>query len=433
MRPGPLSARVLALLGATALLLPRFPSLRYVLVLALAGVVGAALIEGLWLRRSSLGAERRAAAAVSLGEPDLIETRVVSNSPRPLRLELRQTLPELLEPRSLRRAALLRPGETLTLEVPVRGVMRGRAPLPPLAAAAGLFGLVERVVALGGPAEILVLPNLRAVAAIHAKLNSFFLRALGSRMSARLGKGREFDRLREYVPGDEPRDVAWKATARRGKLIVREYRLDRSQDVLVCLDAGHRMEARVASLTKLDHAVNASVLLAYMCNRMEDRSSLVWFSTDVHVALAPGRGRAHLVRFTERATAAAGAYVHSDYLALAAQLRRRLKHRTLVVILTALPEIEHEPLLRALRMLAPQHLPLLLVLQDPELRAAAAVLPGDKPELARALAARDILTAREQAVREARRLGAMVVETAPGEAGLAAMNAYLDVKRRQLL
>jgi uncharacterized protein (DUF58 family) len=298
---------------------------------------------------------------------------------------------------------------------------------------ARLSGLVERSAQAGAPAELIVLPNLRAVASTHARLNQFILKGLGSRTSARLGKGREFDRLREYVRGDEVRDIAWKASARRGKLIVREYRLDRSQDVVVCLDAGHRMEARVGGLSKLDHAVNASVLLAYICNRMEDRTSLLWFATDVHVALAPGRGSAHLGRFTELAASAGGGYVHSDYLALAAQLRRRLKHRTLIAILTALPETEHQPLLRALRMLAPQHLPLLLVLQDPELQAAAELLPADKAELSRVLAARDIVLRREQAVREARSLGALVVETRPGDAGLAAMNSYIDVKRRQLL
>ena len=101
--------------------------------------------------------------------------------------------------------------------------------------------------------------------------------------------------------GDDFRDIAWKASARHGKLIVREYRLDRSQDVLVCLDRGHRMAARVAGLSRLDHAVNAAVLLGYICNRMEDRVGLLSFATDVTVGVGTGAGRvapaaAHRVR-----------------------------------------------------------------------------------------------------------------------------------------
>lgn len=433
MRPGALLLRgALALVGLS-LLVPLYTPLVFALLAGLLVLLGAALQEALQLNRIAFRVERADVQALALGEPAALTLLLRSNAARPLHVTLRQRWPALVEPLSSRGEGVLRPGESLALQFPVRGVSRGRAPLEAPHVAVQLSGLVERIAPAGAPGELLVLPNLRAVAAMHAKLNQFILKGLGSRTSPRLGKGREFDRLREYVRGDEMRDIAWKASARRGKLIVREYRLDRSQDVLVCLDAGHRMQARVASLSKLDHAVNASVLLAYICNRMEDRTSLVWFSTDVHMALSPGRGSAHLVRFTERAAAAAGAHVHSDYLALAAQLRRRLKHRTLIAILTALPEIEHEPLLRALRMLAPQHLPLLLVLQAPELRAAAALLPADKAELSRMLAARDILHAREQAVREARGLGALVVETAPADAGVAAMNAYIDAKRRQLL
>ena len=105
----------------------------------------------------------------------------------------------------------------------------------------------------------------------------------------------------------------------------------------------------------------------------------------------------------------------------------------MIVLFTALPELEAAALLRALRLLLPQHLPLVIVLRDPDLGAAAQMLPADAIELSRTLAARDLVGAREQAVREARALGALVVETDPGEAGVSAMNAYIDVKRRQLL
>jgi uncharacterized protein (DUF58 family) len=283
------------------------------------------------------------------------------------------------------------------------------------------------------PAEIVVLPDLRAVAGQHAKLNRFVLRGLGSRSAPRLGKGREFDRLREYVLGDEFRDIAWRASARHGKLIVREFRLDRSQDVVVCLDRGHRMAARVAGLTRLDHAVNAAVLLAYICNRMEDRIGLVSFATDVTVGTSPGRGAAHLRRLTGAAASVRGEMVHTDYRALAADLRRRRRQRTLVVILTALPEIEQGGLLEAVRSLVPQHLPLVVVLADPALRAVAEMLPAGAAELSRTLVAREVIAGREQTMRGLRRLGALVAETAAGDAGVAAMNAYIEVKRRQLL
>jgi uncharacterized protein (DUF58 family) len=433
MRPGPLLLRLLAVVAVAALLPAVIPEAVWLVVFALVALLGAALVEASILGRVHVQVERPGAAVLSLGEQEMLALAVKTSSDRPLHVVLRQVWPALLDAPSATREGLIRPGERLEVELPVRGIARGRAPLPSPHLAVRLWGLVERVAVPAGKAEVLVLPDLRAVRGLHDRLNRFVLRGLGSRVSARLGKGREFDRLRDYVTGDELRDVAWKASARRGKLIVREYRLDRSQEVLMCLDRGHRMAARVGGLTKLDHAVNAAVMLAYIANRMEDKTALLSFAVEAQMGVPSGRGPAHLRRLTDYAASVPGGTLHTNYLVLAADLRRRLRHRALVVLFTALPELEADALLRALRLLLPQHLPLVIVLRDPDLGAAAQMLPSDAAELSRTLAARDLVGAREQAVREARALGALVVETDPGEAGVSAMNAYIDVKRRQLL
>jgi uncharacterized protein (DUF58 family) len=433
MRPGPLLLRLLGLVAVAALLPAVIPEAVWLVVFALVALAGAAFVEASILGRVRVLVERPGAAVLSLGEPEILTLAVKTSSDRPLRVILRQVWPALLDAPSVTREGLIRPGERLALELPVRGIARGRAALASPHLAVRLWGLVERLAVPAEKAEVLVLPDLRAVRGLHDRLNRFVLRGLGSRVSARLGKGREFDRLRDYVTGDELRDVAWKASARRGKLIVREYRLDRSQEVLMCLDRGHRMEARVAGLTKLDHAVNAAVMLAYIANRMEDKTALLSFAVEAQMGVPSGRGPVHLRRLTDYAASVRGGTLHTNYLVLAADVRRRLRHRALIVLFTALPELEADALLRALRLLLPQHLPLVIVLRDPDLGAAAQMLPADAAELSRTLAARDLMGAREQAVREARALGALVVETDPGEAGVSAMNAYIDVKRRQLL
>lgn len=433
MRPGPAFLRLLGLLGLLALAVPVWRELVFLLLAGLLVLLGAALAEWLLLRRVRVELSGPDSLVLSLGEQDLLTLRVHTTARRSVRLSLRQVFPRLVDCSDTTRDGLCRPGEILSLAFPLRGIARGRAALPPAHVSLSYLGLAERLTAVPRTAELTVLPDLLAVRRLHQKLNAFALRGYGARISARLGKGREFDRLREYVTGDEFRDIAWKATARHGKLITREYRLDRAQDILVAVDRGHRMQARVARLTKLDHAVNAAVLLAYITNRMEDKVGILSFATEVDAGLPLGRGSGHLRRFTDLAASLEDSRLHTDYLALGAALKRRLHHRTLIAILTALPELEHDALLRAVRMLAPQHLPLLLVLTDPDLEAAGRFLPADKAELSRTLAAGDLLAGREQTVRELRRLGALVVETAPGDAGVAAMNAYIDVKRRQLL
>jgi uncharacterized protein (DUF58 family) len=347
---------------------------------------------------------------------------------------VRQPWPDIVEPRSTSADALCGAGEMLEIPFTIRGIARGSAEVEPLYVAATMFGLVERILPIGERSIVHVLPNLRAVARMHKRLNEFALRSLGARTAPKIGKGRDFDRLRDYVRDDDYRDIAWKSSARHGRLIVREFRMERSQDVMLVLDSGHRMAARVEQITRLDHAVNAAVLISYICNRMEDKTGIVSFDTAVEKGLAAGRGSAHLRAITAYVTQIEAAYRHTDYLAMAASLRRRLRHRTLVLILTVLPEREERhDLFRAVDMLAPQHLPLFVALTDRDLAAQAKMLPADRLELSQSLVARDLWLAHAELVRELRARGAMVVESTAEDWGIDAVNAYIEIKRRQML
>jgi len=422
------------MLTASALLIAVFPLFVWLIVAMAIVVLVAATIEAIALRRVKFYVDRQNKLALPLDERDAVTVSISTSSTRPLRLTVRQHWPDLVEPRSTVLEAVCGPGEVLSLDFHARGISRGSAPVAPLYVAATMWRLVERIAPAGEPATVHVLPNLRAVGRMHEKLNDYALRSLGARTAPRIGKGRDFDRLRDWVRDDDYRDIAWRASARHGRLIVREYRMERSQDVLLCLDQGHRMAARVEQITRLDHAVNAAVLISYVCNRMEDKTGILSFDTQVDKGLPTGRGAAHLRAITAYVTQIEAAYRHTDYLALAASLRRRLRHRTLILILTVLPEREERhDLLRAVDMLAPQHLPLFVALTDRDLRAQAELLPADREELSRTLVARDLWLGRAELTRELRSRGAMVVESTAVDWGVDAVNAYIDIKRRQML
>jgi uncharacterized protein (DUF58 family) len=434
LRPGKHFVRLIGILAALALLVTIFVPLVWAIVAALAVLVLLAAAESVLLLRVGFTGERPPKIALALDEVEPVPLEIRTTASRPLRMIVRQTWPETVEARASERVAVCHPGEVVSLEMPVRAIARGSATIEQPWVAATFRGLVERVTPFGAASELHVLPNLRAVKRLHKQLNTYALRGIGARQAPRLGKGREFDRLRDYVSDDDYRDIAWRASARHGRLIVREFRLDRSQDILLCLDQGHRMAARVAQITRLDHAVNATVLISYICNRMEDKVGIVAFDTDVDKGITTGRGTSHLRAITSYVTTLEAAYRYTDYLSLATQLRRRLHHRTLILMLTVLPEREERfGLLRAVEMLAPQHLPLIIVLSDPNLKAAARFLPSGRDELARTLVARELWTNRVELMRDLRARGALVVESTPEDAGIDGVNAYIDVKRRQLL
>jgi len=434
MRPGSLLIRLTLLLAIFALLAAIVPVIAWIVAGAFALLLMAAATEGFALRRIRFHVERQAKLALPLDEREEVTIELTSSSRAPLRMIVRQPWPEIVEPRSSSVDAIGGAGEVLTLPFAIRGIARGTAEVAPLSLSVTRYGLMERIVTAGEPTIAHVLPNLRAVGRMHKRLNDYALRSLGARTAPKIGKGRDFDRLRDYVRDDDFRDVAWRASARHGRLIVREFRMERSQDVLLCLDSGHRMAARVEQITRLDHAVNASVLISYICNRMEDKTGIVSFDAAVDKGLPTARGTAHLRAITAYVTQLEAAYRPTDYLTLAASLRRRLHHRTLILILTVLPEREERhDLLRAVTMLAPQHLPLFVTLTDRDLRAQASLRPADREELSRTLVARDLLLGRAELIRELRARGAMVVESTADDWGVDAVNAYIDVKRRQLL
>lgn len=439
-----------------ALLAPWLPWIAVVAAFAALCVALLAAREALALRRLAFVAERPERLVLSLGEDEQVPLTIHFRGVREgrerregeagatLTLRLRQLWPDLIDRRASQaedRVPLRAGSVSVAFELPVRAVKRGSANLSAPWLAVGRDGWIERIVEAGqeaSEASFIVLPSLLAVRRMRRELDRLFLSGLGSRAAPRLGKGREFDRLREYVAGDDLRDVAWKSTARHGKPITREYRLDRAQDVLICVDRGHRMAARVGPLTRLDHAANAAVLLASICDRMEDRVGFLGFDDEADQAtghdLGQGRGMAHLRALTARAAEIRTADRPTDYLALAAHVRRRLKTRSLVVIVTILPELDEErTLARAVAQLMPKHVAVVLTFADPALEAEATALPTEKPDLCRTLVARDLWVERRRTLADLRRRGALVVEAPPGDAGIEAVNAYLEVKRRQLL
>ena len=400
---------------------------------ALAAVLAAA-VEAILLRQVRVEVVRDAIAVVPLGEREVLEARVAHDSSATLSVSLRTIWPLELGGGSSTASGACGPGETLALAYDVAGVRRGEAKVDPPFLSVTRFGMVETILQAGAPQTVRVIPNLREVHRAHAQLNALFLRGLGTRLAPRTGQGREFDRLREYVVGDDYRQISWKASARQRKPIVRQFRVERSQDVLFCVDRGHRMAARVGRLTRADHAVNAAVLGAYVCNRAEDRTGLLSFSAAVENGIAQGRGPAHLAAITRFATAVAPGYLPTDYRSLAAHLKKRLRSRTLVILFTALPERgDQGDLLAAVRLLMPRHLPLVLALRDVGLEASARSLPADHGDVCRTLVASELVQDRGLLVAGLRQLGALVAETPPEESGTAVINAWLDVKRRQLL
>jgi uncharacterized protein (DUF58 family) len=277
--------------------------------------------------------------------------------------------------------------------------------------------------------EVPVYPNLLEVRRYEALVRATLVRTGGYRSRRLPGAGREFSHFREYTPDDDYRHVNWKATARRGKPITAVFESEHSQDIIFCLDVGRMMAARVGRLTKLDHALNAVLMLTHVSQTFQDNLGLLVFSHTVHQYLPPAKGRAQHARFLQTLYSVKPELCFVNYREAFEYLIARHPKRALVMVFTDLLDTVVSAEYRdAARLLRRFHLPLTLAVADVPLRDRAAQVPETRGELYDILVARELLQARAELLGSLEREGVLVVDTIPERLTVDAVNRYLALK-----
>jgi uncharacterized protein (DUF58 family) len=298
----------------------------------------------------------------------------------------------------------------------------------------GPWRLVYRMRRIAADHELSVIPNIAAVraAALRFFNTSEFL--AGTKRERYVGDGSEFDSLRDYQPGWDPRGMDWKASARRRKLLCREFQAERNHQILLAYDTGHQMREPISGIPRLDHAINAGLLLSYVCLRQGDRVGLLGFDAEVRSYLAPRRGMLAMSALQSAAGELDYSVHESNYTLALTELSRRLRRRSLVVLLTEfLDTVTAQLMIENVERLRRRHPVILVALRDPWLLQVAEAEPRDPLELQRSVVARALLLERERVFGKLRRLGVRCVNAAPGAVTTRLLNAYLDVKRRELM
>jgi uncharacterized protein (DUF58 family) len=261
---------------------------------------------------------------------------------------------------------------------------------------------------------------------------------LERRLKRQPGIGRQFESLREYRQGDEPRDICWTATARRARLISKVYQPERSQAVLIVVDAGRLMLARIGRdgepTTKLDHAVNAALALAHVALSSGDRVGLLTYGRKVQARLTANPGRESLRGVVEALALVRGELVEADHSSAADQLLTLGRQRSLVVWLTDLAETAATPeVIGAASRLLSRHLVLFAAIGQPQLDRLSRERPRDLEAMYRYAAALEMIQRREVLLRRLREQGALVLDLEPGQISTRIVDRYLMVKERGLL
>jgi uncharacterized protein (DUF58 family) len=253
------------------------------------------------------------------------------------------------------------------------------------------------------------------------------------RSRRRRGAGRSFESLREHQSGDEIRDICWTASARRGKLVTRVYEIERSQPIWIVIDAGRLMRARVAEVTKLDHAVNAALTLSQVALGSGDRVGLLAYGRRIGHCLPAARGSSHLRRIIEDLAHVRAEESEADHLLAAGRLLTSQKRRSLIVWITDVPDTAMTPeVVTAASQLMGHHLVLFVVIGQPDLQRVAMRKAATADEMYETAAAQEVAHRRDVLLARLRSQGALALE-ADTKLSPALVNAYLDVKQRNRL
>lgn len=382
-----------------------------------------------------LDVTRQHSPRLYLGADNPVELVVENRGRRVVQIRLRDT-----PPWSFRSTAIFVEGEigaatVARLGYSVRPTSRGQFAFGDVTARCRTaLGLLWRQKTFLLSETVSVYPNLLDVHKYDVLARRGMLADFGPRHARIYGQGTEFESLREYQPDDDYRRIDWNATARRHQPITTLHETDRSQRIVVVLDLGRMMRTRIGDLSRLDYAINAALLLAYVALGRGDRVGFVAFADTIQVYLPPRRGRGQFYDIVERLYAVRAQTVESDYAAAFARLRNDLHGRAMITLFTDLSDLESaRTIARQLVPLARHHVPLCVTLRDPVLDARSRQIPNTGRQLYEKVVASLLVDERLTVLEELRRAGVETVDAAADRLTPATINRYLQVKARARL
>lgn len=378
--------------------------------------------------------DRRMDPVLSARVANSIRLRVRNLADQTIRIRLKDDPPPLVVADHPEWNLTLRPGEERDLRYSVTPLRRGQERF------GGVFlryqahlGLCEVQQLLPVQEEVRVYPNVLALQEYDLLKQKGHLNQIGVRRSRIRGLGQEFESLRDYAD-DDMRMVDWKATARRGRLVVKQFQEERNQAVFLCIDVGRTMLGEVESVPKLDYALDAALMLMHAAKDKGDQVGMMVFNDAVHSLSLPRKGRAQVASILERIHDVRAEAVQSDYLAAIAFLRTRWKKRSLVVIFTDAedPDAARE-LAAAVSQLRRQHLVFVVRVDDPKMKELEGYIPTNRYEMYRRAATHWYRSERNQASNILASSGVQNIDSEPQDLSAALVTAYLVVKERALI
>jgi uncharacterized protein (DUF58 family) len=297
-----------------------------------------------------------------------------------------------------------------------------------------LLGLVQRRYNIEATATIPVYPSFMQMRKYELLSQTTIQSEVGNKRMRKLGHSMEFEHIKEYVRGDDRRTINWKATARKGSLMVNNYTEEKSQQVYCVIDKGRLMKMPFKELTLLDYAINSTLVLSNVCLQKQDRIGVMTFANKMGSLIAADRKPIQRENILQLLYNQSTAFLESDYEMLYMQIRTKIKQRSLIVLYTNFESLSGlQRQLNYLRSIAKYHLLMVVFFENTELHQLSNLTVNNLEDVYIKTIAEKFEFEKRLIVKELQKYGILTVLTPPEQLTVNAVNKYLELKARQAL
>ncbi|WP_452223208.1 DUF58 domain-containing protein [Lacinutrix chionoecetis] len=344
-------------------------------------------------------------------------------------------LPVQFQKRDFDYKATLQPNEIFDFNYSVRPVERGEYYFGHLNVfASSLLRIVKRKFQFQNEQMVAVYPSFIQMQKYDFLAMSNNLTAFGLKKIRRIGNTSEFEQIKDYIQGDDFRTVNWKATAKTGKLMVNQFQDEKSQPIYSIIDTGRVMKMPFNGLKLLDYAINSTLAFSNVALKKHDKVGMLTFSKTVDSFLPAVQKLTYLNTILERLYNIDTQFTDSDYGILYSQIKRKVSHRSLLLLYT---NFEHISALKRqlpyLQAISKKHLLVVVLFKNTELDTLISQDAEDLQAIYHKTIAEKFSFEKRLMVKELQKHGIQSILTAPEKLTVNTINKYLEIKARGLL
>lgn len=404
------------------------------ILLLLLLIIMAADLVILFANKNGILAERQSAAKLSNGDENTIGIRLQNQYGFRVGISVIDELPVQFQLRNFERKLCMENGSESLIHYSLRPVERGEYHFGAIRVfVSTVLYLVERRFSFDADQMLPVYPSFiqmrkYELLAIHNRLISG-----GIKKIRRIGQTTEFDQVKEYVTGDDMRNINWKASARRDKLMVNKYQDERAQPVYCLVDLGRNMKMPFEGMSLLDYAINSSLVLSNIAYIKSDKPGLITFTHKIHSHLPAERRNSQMKKIIETLYNQKTNFSETDYERLYLHIKKHVNQRSLLLLFTnfeSLSSLKRQ--LKFLRQIAKQHLLVVIFFENTELKSLTVSPAQNTFDIYYKTIAEKFILEKQLIVRELAASGIQSIYTAPQNLSVNTINKYLELKARGL-